>query len=371
MLMPLRQAYWALNEELQDFFREFRQHGPAVKKQSRVGLMRQFAEIVVLRSGPGKLAPRDYYKLRVYRKDLPFAKKRMYVSNNLLASRAEAYWGSVAQDKLFCYSVLAAEGIAVPQVLAICHRVRSFCDCPALRNVNEVREYLASSARYPFIAKPIAGAFSNGFALLSSYDPASSVIRCGDGTSISLKQFSERCMSWKDGVLFQELLVPHPDIAAAFGPRLCTLRMIVVLNEDGPTMFRALLKIVAGTNSADNYWRSGNVLARLNVGTGEIEQCTTGLGPEMRFVEQHPDTGRSFKGFHVPRYREAVELTLRASRAFACLRMQAWDIAVTPRGPMALEVNDVGSLFIPQLGDQRGLYEASEFREYLARVLSS
>jgi hypothetical protein len=49
--------------------------------------------------------------------------------------------------------------------------------------------------------------------------------------------------------------------------------------------------------------------------------------------------------------------------------MQAWDIAVTPDGPVPLEVNDVGSLFLPQMADQRGLYEAEEFRAFIRRLL--
>jgi hypothetical protein len=62
-------------------------------------------------------------------------------------------------------------------------------------------------------------------------------------------------------------------------------------------------------------------------------------------------------------------VTLRAARAFSGLSMQAWDIAVTPQGPMPLEVNDIGSLFLPQMADQRGLYEAGEFREFIRREL--
>jgi hypothetical protein len=353
----LRQMYWALH-----------QHGPAVKAQEGIGLLRQLAEIALLRVGPGKLIPWDYYRMRVYRPDLSLARKRTYVSNKALEAR-EAQWGVMADDKLLGYIVLAAQGIRVPEVLAICHKVRTYRDRPALRTQEEVADYLAHRARYPFISKPITGMFSKGFALLQDYDSRSSTLRLGDGSTVALEEFSRGCLAWHHGVLFQELLVAHPHIAQEFGPRLCTLRLIVILADDGPHLFRALWKIVGGSNLADNYWRDGNLLARLDPHTGEIEQCTTGLGPHMRIIERHPDTGRPFKGFRVPCYREAVEVTLRAARAFSGLSMQAWDIAVTPQGPMPLEVNDIGSLFLPQMADQRGLYEAGEFREFIRREL--
>jgi hypothetical protein len=357
-----------LTAELREFYWALQQHGRAVKARDGVTRLRQLTEMVMLRVGPGKLTARDYYRMQVYRRDLSLWRKRAYVSNQALSSR-EPEWSEIANDKLICYLMLAAHGVRVPEVLAICHKLRVYLNRPAIRDAEAVAIYLAQHARYPFISKPVAGVFSNGFAVLEEYDSKASMLRLGDGSRISLDDFSQECMRWRRGVLFQELLVPHPDIATAFGHRVCTLRLIVILHESGPRLFRALWKIVAGGNMADNYWRPGNILARLDRDTGVIEQCTTGLGPNMRVVDRHPDTGRVLKGFRVPCYEEAVNVTLRAARVFSGLNMQAWDIAVTPDGAVPLEVNDVGSLFLPQMADQRGLYEVEEFRAFIRRLL--
>jgi hypothetical protein len=352
----LRQMYWALQ-----------QHGPAVKAQDGVGLLRQLAEMALLRVGRGKLIPWDYYRMRVYRPELSLERKRTYVSNKALAKRY-AEWATLADDKLLGYTILSAQGLRIPSVLAICHPVRIYGERPALRTQDEVEDWLRQ-ARYPFISKPIAGMYSKGFAVLDACDTAAGLLHLGDGSTVPLAEFARHCRSVRDGVLFQELLVAHPDIAREFGTRLCTLRLIVMLEDDGPRLFRALWKIVGGGNQADNYWRPGNCLARLDVKTGRIEQCTTGVGPKLRSVDRHPDTGRPFKGFQVPCYDAAVAVTLHAARAFAGLPMQAWDVAVTPEGPMPLEVNAVGSLFLPQMADACGLYEAREFRAFIRRVL--
>jgi hypothetical protein len=58
---------------------------------------------------------------------------------------------------------------------------------------------------------------------------------------------------------------------------------------------------------------------------------------------------------------------LRASQAFIGLKMQAWDVAITPDGPVPLEVNEVGSVFLPQIADQRGL-DDPEFRQFIANA---
>jgi hypothetical protein len=55
---------------------------------------------------------------------------------------------------------------------------------------------------------------------------------------------------------------------------------------------------------------------------------------------------------------------MRAALYFPDLGMQAWDIAITDDGPVVLEVNVVGSLFIPQLVTQKGLLQG-EFRDFV------
>jgi hypothetical protein len=41
---------------------------------------------------------------------------------------------------------------------------------------------------------------------------------------------------------------------------------------------------------------------------------------------------------------------------FPDIPMQLWDIAIVDPGPVSLELNVIGSLFIPQLVNQRGLW---------------
>jgi len=57
-------------------------------------------------------------------------------------------------------------------------------------------------------------------------------------------------------------------------------------------------------------------------------------------------------------------LTLRAACAFPGLPVQAWDIAVTSRGPLPLEVNVFGSPFLPQIANDAGLLQG-EFQTFI------
>ncbi len=275
-------------------------------------------------------------------------------------------WNIVAHDKLVTYILLEHEGVITPEIHAICHPLRTYHDRPTLRDADAIAKYLSDGARYPFIAKPITGVFSYDVWLIEGFDAASNCVQLAGEPPLDAREFARRCIDRKDGTIFQEVLVPHPLIAAQISPRLCTLRLIVLLERDHSRLFRAFLKVAAGGNVADNYWRSGNFIAKLDMATGVVQQCVTGLGTDFRVLESHPVTGHSLAGFHVPFYAEAVELVLRIARIYSGMRMQAWDIAVTPTGPIPLELNEEGSVFLPQTADQRGMGNPY-FHDYLAR----
>ena len=353
-----------LPRRLGSLLTEFRQNSSRARRDDGVAPARQVFEMVRLRFGPGKVTSEDYYKMRVYRRSLSFDEKRLFVSRQGVG--IPRLWTPVANDKLLVYALLEYEGVRIPPILAICHPLRSFRDRLMLRTVSEICDYLRNGARYPFISKPVTGVFSRGLVLVERLESDSGLLRLAEGDPVRVERFAEECLSPTDGTVFQELLKPHPEIAAAISQRLCTLRLIVALERDHVRLYRAYWKIAAGSNVADNYWHAGNMIARLDT-MGRIEQCTTGLGPDFRIVEKHPVSGRELKGFQVPFYPEAVELTQRIARFFTGIKMQAWDIGITAEGPVPIEVNDVGSVFLVQTVDQRGMFDRS-FREFVART---
>jgi hypothetical protein len=329
-----------------------------------VSVSRQIVELLRLRLGDGKLTAEDYYRMRVYRKDFSFAQKREFISQG--AVHLLGGWAMIAHDKLIAQALLEREGVRTAPILAVCHPLRSYGTCTVLRTPEAVVSYLEGDV-YPFVAKPVTGIFSEDISVVEAIDKAAGVLRLAEGRSAPVREFADRCINARHGTLFQEKLDPHPAIVEHVSPRLCTLRLIVLLERDDVQLFRALWKIAAHGNVADNYWRPGNFIARLDLATGCIEECLTGLGPDCRAVEESPSTGRQLRGFAVPFYAEAVDLVRRAAPAFIGIRMQAWDVAVTPDGPVALEVNEVGSVFLPQVADKRGMNDEA-FRAYVARV---
>lgn len=338
--------------------------GRPARADSGASLARQLLEMLALRAGEGKLAAKDYYALRVYRRGVSFREKRKYMSNKAIPAALIGRWQVVAHDKLLAYSLLSAQDIPTPAVLAICHPLREHHGSISLKTTADVASYLRKDAPYPVIGKPVRGAFSEDVRLLERYEAGSDTVHLATGEAVPVPEFSESCFARTSGYLFQELLRPHREIRQSISDRICTLRVIVMVGRNDTQRFLATWKIAAGRNAVDNYWREGNLIAILDQESGEVQRCMTGLGTELRPVDHHPQTGRPLHGFRIPHYRDAVELALRGSKALVDLPMQAWDIAITDAGPVAIEVNVVGSLFIPQLVNQKGLLDGA-FRDFV------
>jgi hypothetical protein len=360
---PAVPALTSCSKTLKYILASLSEHGKAARSDHGVSQPRQLLELLLLRAGQGRLRADEYYKLRLYRDDISFSDKRQYASNSALPRDLFGKWAIVANDKLLTYSVLSDAGITVPKIHAVCHGLRQYQDRPTLKTIADVAAYLRGSAPFPLIAKPVPGIYSQGVYLLDRFDASTdSVMLDGDGAQ-PVEELAARFLSVDEGYLFQELLRPHEEIRRVISDRLCTLRVIILLERGCARLFMAVWKINAGGNVADNYWREGNLLAKLDQESGEILRCMTGLGPRHRAVDRHPRTGDLLAGFRVPMYREAIDLALRASRSFPGVPMQAWDIAITDNGPIPLELNIAGNLFIPQLVNQKGLW-CGQFREF-------
>lgn len=141
--------------------------------------------------------------------------------------------------------------------------------------------------------------------------------------------------------------------------RLSSVRLIVLLEAGLPRLFRAVWKIPTGENMIDNFMhgRTGNLVGSVDIRNGRIERVVTGTGSSLSVRATHPDTNKELIGVCLPYWSQIKKVCLDGASALAGLRMQHWDIALCPNGPVALEVNVEGSLDLHQIAAQRGIYD--------------
>jgi hypothetical protein len=155
------------------------------------------------------------------------------------------------------------------------------------------------------------------------------------------------------------------DIACGrFGPCLWSVRVILLLTPAGPLMHRAVAKIATGQNPADNLSRRGNMVGAIDTQSGQIMSVVQGSGADMAINALHPDTGCPITGTAILDWEALSRLVELAARLFPGIRTQSWDIALTDKGPIPLELNFGGDLNLTQLASGKGVLDDT-YREHL------
>jgi hypothetical protein len=337
------------------------------------GFLAQLAEIWRLRFGQSRLSPKEYYYYRLYDDQAySYEEKRRFLGR---AGWDQVYrqcnaldWWAIAHDKLTFYALMKGQDLPLPENRALFHPFRRCGDLPVCRSTVDLAACLRERMVYPAFAKPVAGIRSVGVAGLRAFDAAADSLILHDGRSLRVEDYLREIAPYQaDGYLFQEMLRPHAEIARLTGGRLTTARLIVGIEAEGPRLMHALWKIPVGAHPADNFWRPGNLLAALDVDLGTVQRVVSGFGPEQQVVDRHPDSGERLFDAALPDWSAAVAQCLKAAALLSGLRLQAWDVALTDRGPVLLEVNVGGDFNLPQLARGAGIMDEG-FRAFVARA---
>jgi hypothetical protein len=345
-----------------------------VSGKSYIGLIRDFAKLAF---GPGKLAFDEYLALRLFDEaGLAGADKRAFVG--LAASRKiwleanyQIEYFSLLENKIAANALFGAYGFPVIPTLALFSNRAGLSTANLLRTEEELRHFLIRGRHYPLFGKPMDGIQSLGTASFDRYDTATDSLVGGLGVATPLDAFvGDVANHYGSGYLFQHRMSPHSEVRALCGDRLGTVRLLTILTTAGPKLLRACWKIPAGSNIADNFWRSGNLLAQLDLADGRVLRVMRGAGTAAEELTLHPDTGSAMVGFVIPHWRQIVDLALEGAKVLPDVALIGWDIAPVDSGPVLVELNHNPDFKLTQIADRRGTIDAA-MKEFLAERRSA
>jgi hypothetical protein len=334
-----------------------------------LGIVRDFARLAV---GPGRLSFAEYVALRLFdAQRYAGIDKKAFVG--LAVSRK--IWLQInfrfdlhglAANKIASSGLFGAYGLPTIPILAVYSDQIGMASDRMLRGADALRSFLRDPGHYPLFGKPTDSLQSLGSASLDRVDTATNELVAFGGRRIPLDAFvAEIGTHYGAGYLFQRRLSPHRDVRALCGDRLATVRVLTVVSGGVPRILRACWKIPAGGNAADNFWRSGNILARLDLQSGRILSTVRGTGIDCVEPTHHPDTGAALVGAAVPNWPAVTELALEAAKVVPDLALIGWDIAPVDGGAVLVESNEAPDFILPQMADGRGILD-DDFKRFLA-----
>lgn len=352
--------------------RTLRQSAIRARALTGTPIWRQFLDMILLRLPPGRLGSSEYYDFRLFEKGMTLAEKRRFVGwrgESALDDANDAFWHRYADDKILLHRLLIRAGQPQPALHAV-HgpRRQDGADLvadgiPLLATAEELAAFLRSTDAYPLFAKPSHGGFGRGVYLFTHYDAVHDQLVQHDGQTRPVAAFAHNLADPEGlGYLFQEVLRPHPAYAHITGGRLASVRLMTLAEPTaGPDIYRVILKVPRTRNIIDNFEQgtTGNLLAQLDIPTGRVLRVLQGYGLDRKILERHPDTDVPFADLALPDWQTLQDVARACARLLPGFRFQHWDMAITDRGPVPIEVNlfGAGGVELSQLVTGRGILE--------------
>jgi hypothetical protein len=311
-------------------------------------------ELWSLYRGPGRLLPTEYFQFNLSDPNCHGVDKLRFASvmldADLLKVACNPKWDALTEDKWACYAFLGSQSLPHPETVAVIDKsVRSFGVCRKLASAEDLTDFL-SFAPMPIFAKANTGLGSFGAFVIGAYEDG--LIRLHDGQAMSASAFLADVIGDRT-FLLQRVVRNHPDIAA-FATGLATIRTMNLVDTNSVRVPFTLLKIPAGGNIADNYWRPGNMIADVDPETGVIRRVAQGKADKLTALTHDPATGAPLVGFQIPFWKEVLALNDACARLYAEVRYNTLDIGITETGPLIIEVNTGGAFNLPQFASGRG-----------------
>ena len=325
-------------------------------------------EYLRLHRGRGKLTLPEYVQYGLYDPALAEDEKSRFLSETLhwpITWRCcDFTWQAITEDKWLFSRLLERSSIPVPPVLAVIDAsARSYPDTRTIRTPAELKDFVLA---HTVDGEAVFGKVNLGVASFGAF-----LITGGERNRLQV-----HADGWMDyGTFLGELVADTPYLLQArernhpvfdrWTEHLATVRLYLLLGKrgGGAHIPFAVLKLPSSDNIADNFWRPGNLVCALDPERGAILKARTKDAFGTTDHDEHPATGAPLVGETLPMWDRVLDLAQACAPIFAPIRYQSMDIAITPAGPMLIEINTGGSFTLAQFASGRG-FLTDEVREF-------
>lgn len=166
-------------------------------------------------------------------------------------------------------------------------------------------------------------------------------------------------------LLVEEVIVNHPEVERFHPSSLNTIRFITMKDADGTIYLeKAIFRMGVHGSDVDNLSLGGIGVELLPDGT--LAEWGHYFDPSTPSSTEHPDSHLTFKGFRMPFYTQCVDMALEVHRMNPKLNRIGFDIAVSPTGPVLVEINPFSQTFQAWKGGMRRMIHARYLKSALA-----
>jgi Sugar-transfer associated ATP-grasp len=351
-----------LATRLPDWNFDFGKALSAASQARGISVPRLGLEIYKLWRGRQKLTWQEYFLFGAHRPWHNAESRAEFVGDTIQTALNEALTPAgqslqgLISDKLLTDMVLTRAGLPAAPIRAVAVAVEADAPYPLLRDVRELDDFLSTTS-LPVFGKPVHG--SRGLAAISIVDRQGGNMILGDGQSVNRAELAAEILStFPHGYVFQELSLPHPELARIVGPVIGTVRVVTVRVGRDIVPLYAALKMPGAGQMVDDLSTLTSTLCAVDHQTGRIirGQDRRKLGGVDLLT--NPVTGVDLPGAQIPLWPEVMALARDSHRVLYRQGIVGGDFAITPTGPLVIELNANPRHAMYQKSHARGFWNA-------------
>lgn len=298
----------------------------------------------------GGFLPDEAFRLGLFNPNLSTNEIFKYISRKKLTKIQESVnpisWAPLIKNKGIFYRYCMALGIPIPKLYAVFFRKTagwSYNDS-VLKTQEDWEGFFNIHLPSEFVIKPTQSACGHGVNFFTRTDKG---FIDAFARPYTARQLYDTLLSNPeyDSFVIQQRLKNHLELIRLSGIKLLqTIRIITLtVSNNQYYLLHAHLKLITGKNVVDNFEHglSGNISAMVSLDNGLLKPAITIAkeGSGIKTISNHPKTGISFDQFQLPLWPETCKLVKETAQKLQPIRTIAWDVALTPDGPIILEAN--------------------------------
>lgn len=332
---------------------EYLLHAMEACGRSPISLMWEFKK---LSRQKGKITFPEYVQFGLYDPEMSFEDKQRFISVRrhwpITKKCCDMTWQAATEDKWLCAKILQGTSVAVPESLAVIDKTgRNYPRTQKITTVDEFRKFALANRGKPFFGKENRGMVSFGAFLVLEADSDRLHLK-GEGW-IEYDKFMEKYVG-DTSYLIQRCQENHK-FFEKYTDSLATVRICILVADDGIKVPFAVLKLPARDQIADSFWRPGNLACNIDPTNGQILDARTKSHLGTQSFSKHPECDEDLVNEFLPEWDALLELVHECSLIFSPLRYQSMDVAITGEGPVLIEINTGGGFDLPQLATGKGM----------------
>ena len=217
---------------------------------------------------------------------------------------------------------------------------------------DHVEQELTEKQYQKVFVKPVEGQGGYGIHIFNRSANGKYVTKAGD---IFNREFLNEIGEQNDYII-QSGLEQDPEISNIYPHSVNTCRITTENKHRNVRILCSVLRIGRDGKQVDNICQDGLIL-QIDTDTGKAGDHVT--SEQCEYFDRHPDTNFIFKGYEILNWTEIKKFAIESARKLPQFTYLAWDIALTEKGPLAIEVGPLSfalDLYQVALGGLREIF---------------